>query len=204
MAEQNHGFRKFIMDPKSSVMSYIAENIPPERLYQQQQTGTFIPQGNSVLSQPTNATNLAQLHPGQYPEPSHETHQISNASLRPEAQHQQAGPILQVSSQPTYVQPPQSQDIDLGKPHAALGNFPPQGPGVSVGSTTGQYVPYPDAPQGYQVSASAYQLENTPNLIHGQSWQSHNASLQESQHAFSQGKGQSVGFYNLRSLANVS
>lgn len=36
MAEQSRSFRKFMMDPKSSVMTYIADNIPPERIAPQQ------------------------------------------------------------------------------------------------------------------------------------------------------------------------
>ena len=67
MADQTRGFRKFVLDPKSSVMTYIAENIP--QAHQQGDPSLGSSQQNSITSQqvdPNNANwiqqNLGQSH----------------------------------------------------------------------------------------------------------------------------------------------
>ena len=49
MAEQSRSFRKFMMDPKSSVMTYIADNIP--QTYQQGHPGLGSSQNNFMAGQ---------------------------------------------------------------------------------------------------------------------------------------------------------
>ena len=67
MAEQNHGFRKFILDPKSSVMSYIADNMPAGHSAQHP---AFPVLG---LEQNANMNTQSQLYPPHLP-PSSLTH----------------------------------------------------------------------------------------------------------------------------------
>ena len=61
MADQTRGFRKFVLDPKSSVMTYIAENIP--QAHQQGDPSFGSSQQNPISSQqvdPINANWIQQ------------------------------------------------------------------------------------------------------------------------------------------------
>lgn len=66
MADQNsRGFRKFMLDPKSSVMTYIADNIPPDHLSHQQGSNGRPPNGPMNNSQQPNLQDPNRLQQNQ-------------------------------------------------------------------------------------------------------------------------------------------
>ncbi|KAK3173202.1 hypothetical protein OEA41_006531 [Lepraria neglecta] len=98
MAEQSRSFRKFMMDPKSSVMTYIADNIPPDRIAPQQGSA----QTNPLNGQPAQDPNGFQQNLGQN-QPNQAISALSQSS----------------SPQPTYGRPAQSPPLLFGQAYVA-------------------------------------------------------------------------------------
>ena len=69
MADQTRGFRKFVLDPKSSVMTYIAENIP--QAHQQGDSTLGISQQNSISSQQVDPNNANWIQQNGHPQDSY-------------------------------------------------------------------------------------------------------------------------------------
>lgn len=127
MAEQSRSFRKFMMDPKSSVMTYIADNIPPDRIAHQQGNA----QTNSLHGQSTQDPSGFQQNIGQ------------NQS------NQAIAALSQTSSpQPTYGRPVQSPPLLAGQPYVASNLDQPNQPTSSRPfSSKTQTAPRPETPQ---------------------------------------------------------
>ena len=96
------GFRKFMLDPKSSVMTYIADNIPAEHLSHQQgsSNGRLQQHGQQPNIHDPNGVQQNQI-PGQNPQ------SLSQESLvRPYLPHRPSQSNSQASSpRPGYAQP---------------------------------------------------------------------------------------------------
>ena len=159
MADQNHGFRKFIMDPKTSVLTYLAENIGPS----QQQ-----PQGN-VQSHgvPPLGPQPVSQHQGQYQS---SQQQYNAPSIQPVQAESHPGSLAQhASPQLTQVHPIQSQFATNGYPSSGSQT---QLPYANTPTTAGQYVQYPNAPLGYQAAGHEHMAKSqaqVPSLDPSQS-----------------------------------
>ncbi|KAL8789033.1 MAG: hypothetical protein Q9195_006999 [Heterodermia aff. obscurata] len=192
MAEQNHGFRKFIMDPKSSVMTYLAENIPQERL-SQQQNGTHVAQNNLHQSPQLANQTSAQSQSGQHLDPAHQYNEDSNAHLRPVDHLQPAGSISQHNSpQLAYVNPTQSAFASNGVIYSSAENVQGQAPIVSGTISNGHYVPYPETPLGYHAAGYEQQIESNSGPAQAQNLIPHQAVPQQPQYTSRQNNSQSV------------
>ena len=115
MAEQSRSFRKFILDPKSSVMTYIADNIPQG--HQQGDPGLGSSYHHSIASQQadTHDPNRVQQNLGQ----NHTN--LSQSSFGHSQDSYQTNPAgSQISSpQPTYAQQTQNSQLPLGQAYIA-------------------------------------------------------------------------------------
>lgn len=95
MAEPSHGFRKFMLDPKTSVMTYIADNIPSDRIYHAQG-------GNAVAH-----TQSQPNHPQQSNDP-------DSQQFQAQGQSSQGQTFLEPSNGPLnlgHTQPFQSSNV---------------------------------------------------------------------------------------------
>ena len=141
MAEQSRSFRKFILDPKSSVMTYIADNIP--QAHQQGEPGFGGPHHNSIAGQQADAhdptriqQNLGQSHAN-----------LSQSSIgHPQNPYQPNPAISQTTSpQPAYAQQAQNLQEPFGQAYITSNlNQPVPKPTINP---ILQSVPRPDPPQ---------------------------------------------------------
>ena len=156
MAEQTRGFRNFILDPKSSVMSYIADNIPQS--HQHGDSGLSNSQHNSSTSQqgdPNNPNgiqqNLGQSHIN-----------LSQGSFgHPQDSYQPNAAVSQSSSlQPAYAQQAQSSQVPFGQAYIASNlNQPISKP---ANNPILESVPRPNPPQWQIGDQNPYSQQATP------------------------------------------
>ena len=141
MAEQSRSFRKFILDPKSSVMTYIADNIP--QAHQQGEPGFGGSHHHSIAGQQADTydPNRIQQNLGQ----SHAN--LSQSSLgHPQNSYQPNPAISQSTSpQPAYAQQTQDLQTPFGQAYVASNlNQPVTKPTIDP---ILQSIPRPDPPQ---------------------------------------------------------
>ena len=124
----DRGFRKFMLDPKSSVMTYIADNMPAEHLSHQQGGNSGLQHGS--VHDP-NGQQENQL-PSQ-----HSQGQSQGGFVRPYLPHRPSQSNSQSSSPlPGYAQPVQSTQLPVNSPYIAS-NLSQANPG-SNGYTAAQ------------------------------------------------------------------
>ena len=119
MADQNNrGFRKFMLDPKSSVMTYIADNIPPEHMSHQQGSNGRLQNGPMNGQQP-NVQDPNQLQQNQIL--SHNPqNQSQDGLMRPPLPNRPSQSNSPSSSpRPGYAQPVQSSQMPMNTPYIA-------------------------------------------------------------------------------------
>lgn len=117
MADQNNrGFRKFMLDPKNSVMTYIADNIPPEHLSQHQQGSNGRMQHGPMNGQQQDPSRLQQNQLlSQNPQ-----NQSQDGFMRPPLPNRPSQSNSPSSSpRPGYAQPVQSSQMPLTAPYVA-------------------------------------------------------------------------------------
>ena len=111
MADQtSRGFRKFIMDPKSSVMTYIADNIPSEHLSHQQESHGRLPHGG-LNGQQYNAQDPNRLQQNSILSQNSQGQVVPNLSSQLSSQFPSSGP--------SYAQPVQSTQLPIYAPYIA-------------------------------------------------------------------------------------
>ena len=141
MAEQTRSFRKFMMDPKSSVMTYIADNIPQG--HQQGDAGLGSSYHHSLAGQQadTHDPNRIQQNLGQ----SHAN--LSSSSFGHSQNSYQANPAVSEpsSSQPAYAQQAQTSQVPYGQAYIASNLN--QSVSKPADNPILQSVPRPDPPQ---------------------------------------------------------
>lgn len=174
MATQDRGFRKFMMDPKSSVLGYIAENIPQERLSHQGNATA----GNVQANPPNNQQYVGQ---GQ-------SDHLQGSFVRPQSSSEVIGGVSQSSSPlPTYTQPAQNLHWPLSQPYMAS-NLSQTSNGY--GNAAHAMEARPETPQQTLGQGPLSQQANA-------SWGKQNPSQQMSQtsaqYLSNQGSGQSSG-----------
>lgn len=115
MAEQSRSFRKFMLDPKSSVMTYIADNIP--QAHQQGDAGLGSLHHHSIAGQQADShdqhriqQNLGQSHAN-----------LSSSSFGHSQNSYQTNPAVSESSslQPAYAQQAQTSQVPYGQAYIA-------------------------------------------------------------------------------------
>ena len=119
--QNNRGFRKFMLDPKNSVMTYIADNIPPEHLSQQHQQGS----SGRLQHGPTNGQQQQQQDPSRPQQnqplsqpPQNQSHQ--DGFMRPPLPTRPSQSNSPSSSpRPGYAQPVRSSQMSLNTPYVA-------------------------------------------------------------------------------------
>lgn len=141
MAEQSRSFRKFILDPKSSVMTYIADNIP--QTHQQGEPGQGSSNESYINGQQTDThdPNRIQQNLGQ----SHAN--LSSSSFGHSQDLYQPNPAISQSSfpQPTYAQQAQNPQVPLGQAYIASNLSQPAH--KPADNPIVQSIPRPDPPQ---------------------------------------------------------
>jgi hypothetical protein len=143
MAEQSFSFRKFMMDPKSSVMTYIADNIPPDRITHQQGSA----QTDSLNGQPGQNPNGFQQNIVQ---------NQSNQALAALSQTP--------SPRPTHGRPVQSLPLPAGQPYFSSNLDQPNQPmSSSPFNSNTQTAPRPETPQ-WRIQESQQAQPQTQNL----------------------------------------
>lgn len=157
MAEQTRSFRKFMLDPKSSVMTYIADNIPQTHPQGDQGLGTS--QQNSITSQQADPhdPNRIQQNLGQ----SHVN--LSQSSFGHQQDSYQPNPaVSQPSSlQPAYAQQAQSSQVPFGQAYVASNlNQPISKP---ANYPIPESVPRPDPPQWQIGGQNPFLQQATPS-----------------------------------------
>ena len=138
MADQTRGFRKFVLDPKSSVMTYLADNI--SQAHQQ---------GDPSLG--SSQQNLGQSHVN-----------LSQSSFgHPQDSYQPNAAVSQSSSlQPAYAQQAQSSQVPFGQAYIASNlNQPISSP---ASNPLLESVPRPDPPQWQNGGQNSYSQQATP------------------------------------------
>ena len=138
MADQTRGFRKFVLDPKSSVMTYLADNI--SQAHQQ---------GDPSLG--SSQQNLGQSHVN-----------LSQSSFgHPQDSYQPNAAVSQSSSlQPAYAQQAQSSQVPFGQAYIASNlNGPISSP---ASNPLLESVPRPDPPQWQNGGQNSYSQQATP------------------------------------------
>ncbi len=156
MAEQSRSFRKFMLDPKSSVMTYIADNIP--QAHQQGDPGPGISQYNSITGQQadTHDTNMIQQNLGQ----SHANPSQSSFG-HPQDSYQTNSTVSQPSGlQPAYAQQAQNSQVPFGQAYIASNlNQPVSKP---ANNSIVQSVSRPDPPQWQIGGQDTFSQQATP------------------------------------------
>ncbi|KAF6224525.1 hypothetical protein HO133_011102 [Letharia lupina] len=119
MADQNtRGFRKFMLDPKSSVMTYIADNIPPEHISHQQGSNGRL-QNGALNGQQPNVQDPNRLQQNQILSQNPQN-QSQDAFMRPPLPNRPSQSNSQSSSpRPGYAQPVQSSQMPMNTPYIA-------------------------------------------------------------------------------------
>ena len=138
MADQTRGFRKFVLDPKSSVMTYLADNI--SQAHQQ---------GDPNLG--SSQQNLAQSH----------VNLSQNSFGQPQDSYQPNTAVSQSSFlQPAYAQQPQSSQAPFGQAYTASNlNQPISSP---ANKPLLESVPRPDPPQWQIGGQNSNSQQTTP------------------------------------------
>ena len=119
MADQNsRGFRKFMLDPKSSVMTYIADNIPPEHMSHQQGSNGRL-QNDPMNGQQPNVQDPNRLQQNQIlnQNPQNQSQDSLMRPPLPNRPSQSNSPSL--SPRPGYAQPVQSSQMPMNTPYIA-------------------------------------------------------------------------------------
>lgn len=116
MADQNsRGFRKFMLDPKSSVMTYIADNIPPEHLSHQQGSNN----GRLQNGQQPNVQDPNRLPQSQIPGQDCQNQSQDNLMRPPLPTRPSQSNSQSSSPRPGYAQPVQSSQMPMNTPYIA-------------------------------------------------------------------------------------
>ena len=140
MAEQTRGFRKFVLDPKSSVMTYIAENIPQAHQHGDPNFGSS--QQISTTSQQVDPYNSNWIQ--QHLEQSHVNGSQSSFG----------------HPQDSYAQQSQSSQVPFGQAYVASNlNQPISNP---ANNSLLESVPRPDPPQWQIGGQNPYSQQATP------------------------------------------
>ena len=141
MAEQSRSFRKFILDPKSSVMTYIADNIP--QAHQQGEPGHGSSHESYITGQQADTHDPNRIHQnlGQ----SHAN--LSSSSFGHSQDSYQPNSAISQSSfpQPTYAQQAQYPQVPLGQAYIASNLSQPVP--KPANNPIVQSIPRPDPPQ---------------------------------------------------------
>ena len=200
-ADQDHGFRKFIMDPKTSVLSYLAVNISQQRPTQQHQIDSVTTQIDSSHAQPATTQNTNQHHSGFSLDPAQRLYQNPGMNAHFDAPNHTTGSVLQtISPQPTSVQPIQNHGVSFGAPNNQQSYVQTQPAKFGASNGASQPVPYPDAPLGYNAAGHEHMLEANHNAAAIQNWYSSQALVPQSQRLPRANNEQSVGYLVLRRL----
>ncbi|CAF9942732.1 hypothetical protein IMSHALPRED_004607 [Imshaugia aleurites] len=119
MADQNaRGFRRFMLDPKNSVMTYIADNIPPEHLSHQQGSNGRL-QNGPMNSQQSNTPDPNRLQQNQVLGQNAQN-QSQDDFIRPPLPTRPSQSNSQSSSpRPGYAQPVHSSQMPMNTPYIA-------------------------------------------------------------------------------------
>ena len=119
MADPNsRGFRKFMLDPKSSFMTYIADNIPPDHLSHQQGSNGRLHNGPTNGQQP-NVQDPNQLQQN-YNLTQNPQSQSQDGLMRPPLPNRPSQSNSPSSSpRPGYAQPAQSSQMPMNTPYIA-------------------------------------------------------------------------------------
>lgn len=117
--ESSRGFRRFMLDPKSSVMNYIADNIPSEHPSHQQGSNGRVHQAGPTSGQQPNVQDPNGLQQNQIP--SHNTqNQAQDGFMHSHLPHRPSQVNSQSSSpRPGYAQPVQSSQLPIAAPYVA-------------------------------------------------------------------------------------
>lgn len=120
MADQNsRGFRKFMLDPKSSVMTYIADNIPPDHLSHQQGSNGRPQNGPVNNSQQPNIQGPNPLQQNQILSQNPQN-QSQDGFMRPPLPSRPSQSNSPSSSpRPGYARPAQSSQMPMDTPYIA-------------------------------------------------------------------------------------
>lgn len=119
MADQNNrGFRKFMLDPKSSVMTYIADNIPPEHMPHHQGSSGRL-QGGPMNSQQSSLQDPNRLQQNQILSQTPQN-QSQDDFMRPPLPTRPSQSNSQSASlRPGYAQPVQNPQMPTNTPYLA-------------------------------------------------------------------------------------
>ena len=141
MAEQSRSFRKFILDPKSSVMTYIADNIP--QAHQQGEPGHGSSHHDSIAGQQADIydPNRVQQNLGQ----SHAN--LSSSSFGHSQDSYQPNPAVSQSTSPQHTYAQQAQNSQMSSSQAYLASNLNQPASKPANNPIVQSVPRPDPPQ---------------------------------------------------------
>ena len=119
MADQNNrGFRKFMLDPKSSVLTYIADNIPPEHMSHQQGNNGRL-QGGPLNSQQSSTQDPNRLEQNQILSQNPQNHSQDDFMRPPLPARPSQSNSQSSSPRPGYAQPVQNSQMPLNTPYVA-------------------------------------------------------------------------------------
>ena len=119
MADQNnHGFRKFILDPKSSVMTYIADNIPPEHMSHQQGSSGRL-QGGPINGPQSSVQDPNRLQQNQILSQSSQYQSQDDFMHPPLPTRPSQSNSQSASPRPGYAQPVQNSQMPMSTPYVA-------------------------------------------------------------------------------------
>ena len=115
--ESSRGFRKFMLDPKSSVINYIADNIPSEHSSHQQGSTGRLQHGPANGQQPSvqaaNGLPQSQILGHNTQDQAQDGFMHSHLPHRPSQVNSQSSP------RPSYEQPVQSTQMPVNAPYIA-------------------------------------------------------------------------------------
>lgn len=120
MADQNtRGFRRFMLDPKSSVMTYIADNIPPDHLSHQQGSNGRLQDGPMNNNQQLNLPDPNQMQQNHVLSQNPQV-QLQDGLMSPPLANRLSQSNSPASSpQPGYARPMQSSQTPVATPYIA-------------------------------------------------------------------------------------
>ena len=117
--ESSRGFRRFMLDPKSSVMNYIADNIPSEHLSHQQGSNGRVQQHGPANGQQANIQDANGFQQNQTLGQNSQ-HQAQDGFMHSHLPHRPSQVNSQTSSpRPGYAQPVQSPQLPIAAPYTA-------------------------------------------------------------------------------------
>lgn len=119
MADHNNrGFRKFMLDPKSSVLTYIADNIPPEHMSHQQGSNGRL-QSGAMNSQQPNVQDPNRFQQNQNLGQTPQNQSQDNLMRPPLPTRPSQSNSPSSSPRPGYAQPVQSSQMPMNTPYIA-------------------------------------------------------------------------------------